>query len=533
MTISTLTRTKQYNGNNSTTVFAYDFNIQADSELEVYLGTPVGAPTSWTKQTLTTHYTVSGAGVAGGGNVTFGSAPPTGTGNVFIRRVTAKTQASDYVENDPFTAATLENNLDKLTQIQQDMQEEIDRCFKLGSIVPDAGVTEASSVVADRKNMLFAFDDDGDFSVTQEIGTSQGNWAASTAYVVRDIVKDTGASPQAIYICLTAHTSSGSLPISTNTDAAKWRLLVEDGAVGATGTGNIVEDTSPQLGGFLDANGNYIQMQKGGDISSASPTVVDTDGDYFIVTGTTNFSALTVAADRHFFLEFAGALTITHGSGTIDLPGGANITTVAGDVAEFVSTASNVVTCVNYTRASGKAVVGSTAGISTIWIPALAMVSPTTNGAEAAAVETTATKPEMKVLDFHQSTVEYAQFSVAMPKSWNEGTVTAKFYWTHATAVATDVVWGIQGVCVSDNDTIDATFGTGVTVTDTFHNAAEDLAISDATAAITLGGSPAEDDLAYFQVYRNSSHADDTTNSTDARLIGVKILFTTNAENDS
>ena len=46
MTISTITRTKQYNGNNSTTVFAYDFNIQADSELEVYLGTPVGAPTT-------------------------------------------------------------------------------------------------------------------------------------------------------------------------------------------------------------------------------------------------------------------------------------------------------------------------------------------------------------------------------------------------------------------------------------------------------------------------------------------------------
>ena len=176
---------------------------------------------------------------------------------------------------------------------------------------------------------------------------------------------------------------------------------------------------------------------------------------------------------------------------------------------------------------------GATAGISTIWVPALAMVSPTTNGAEAAAVETAATKPELKVLNFHQSTVEYAQFSIAMPKSWNEGTVTAKFYWTHATAVATNVVWGIQGVCVSDNDTIDVTFGAGVTVTDTFHNAAEDLAISPETAAVTLGGTPAEDDLAYFQVYRNSSHADDTTNSTDAQLIGVKILFTTNAENDA
>ena len=225
MTISTITRTKQYNGNNSTTVFAYDFNIQADSELQIYLGTPVGAPTTWTLKTLTTHYTISGAGVAGGGNVTFGSAPPTGVGNVFIRRVTAKTQSSNYVENDPFSADTIEGNLDKLTQIQQDMQEEIDRCFKLGSVVPDAGNTDASSVVADRKNKLFAFDNSGDFSVTSEIGNVQGNWAASTAYVLRDIVKDTNNNN--IYICITAHTSTGAVPISSNTDAAKWSLLVD------------------------------------------------------------------------------------------------------------------------------------------------------------------------------------------------------------------------------------------------------------------------------------------------------------------
>jgi hypothetical protein len=118
-------------------------------------------------------------------------------------------------------------------------------------------------------------------------------------------------------------------------------------------------DSSPQLGGFLDANGNYIQMQKGGDIASASPTVIDTDGDFFAVTGTTNFAAFTVAADRHFFLEFGGALTMTHGAGTLDLPGAANITTAASDVGEFVSTAADTVTCVNYTKRDGTAVVAA------------------------------------------------------------------------------------------------------------------------------------------------------------------------------
>jgi hypothetical protein len=124
----------------------------------------------------------------------------------------------------------------------------------------------------------------------------------------------------------------------------------------AVGIASLAADSSPQLGGFLDAAGNYIQLEKGGDISSASPTVIDTDGDFFAVTGTTNFSAFTVAADRHFFLEFGAVLTMTHGNGTLDLPGAANITTAASDVGEFVSTAANVVTCVNYTKRDGTAV---------------------------------------------------------------------------------------------------------------------------------------------------------------------------------
>ena len=140
---------------------------------------------------------------------------------------------------------------------------------------------------------------------------------------------------------------------SSEATGAKWA---------AAASGDVVDDTTPQLGGFLDPNDNFIGMQKT-TYTAASPCVVPTTGDYIIVAGTTSFSAFTVAADRHFFLEFAGVLTITHGSGTIDLPGGANITTAAGDVGEFVSTAQNVVTCVNYTKANGTAVVAASGGL--------------------------------------------------------------------------------------------------------------------------------------------------------------------------
>ena len=95
---------------------------------------------------------------------------------------------------------------------------------------------------------------------------------------------------------------------------------------------------------------------KGGDISSASPLVIDTDGNYFDVTGTTGFAAMTVAAGRMFYLQFDGALIMTHHATNLDLPGEANITTVAGDVAIFQSTGANTVQCVAYTRADGTAI---------------------------------------------------------------------------------------------------------------------------------------------------------------------------------
>ena len=130
--------------------------------------------------------------------------------------------------------------------------------------------------------------------------------------------------------------------------------------------------TTVKLGGLLDTDGNYIQTEKGGDIASASPLVVDTDGDYFDVTGTTNFAAMTVAADRQFTLQFDGVLTMTHHATNLDLPGEANITTAAGDVATFQSTGSNTVQCINYTKADGTGVVAAAGGNKTVWLSAIA-----------------------------------------------------------------------------------------------------------------------------------------------------------------
>ena len=180
---------------------------------------------------------------------------------------------------------------------------------------------------------------------------------------------------------------------------------------------------------------------------------------------------------------------------------------------------------------SGSAAV-KIAGKETIWVPSSAMYGATTNPADAQQVETTATRPDMKVLDFDASTDEFAQFSIAMPKSWNEGTLTYQVYWTPGSTNTGDCIFGLQAVACADNDTIDVAYGTAVTVTDAGIGTVEDQQISSESGAVTVAGSPAAGELTYFQLFRDANAGGDTF-SADARVLGVKIFFTTDAANDA
>jgi len=173
-----------------------------------------------------------------------------------------------------------------------------------------------------------------------------------------------------------------------------------------------------------------------------------------------------------------------------------------------------------------------TAGLNTAWVPAAAMVSRTTNGAASGSVEMTTNKNMFRTLDFDTATVEYAQFGIQMPKSWNEGTVTAAFVWSHAaTTTNFSVAWSLQGVATGDGDAGDAAFGTAITVTDT-GGTTNTVYITAATAAITIGGTPQPNDYVMFQVARQVADGGDTM-AIDARLHGVQLYYTTNAATDA
>ena len=267
-----------YSGNGSTTAFTYYFAINSTSELVVFIRSSTGTETT---KSITTHYTVADAG-ASGGTVTMGSAPASGETLVLIRD-TSLTQGTDYVANDPFPAETHESALDKLQMQIQEVQEEVDRSLKI-SRTNTMTSTSFTDNAASRASKVLSFDSSGELSVTNEIGNWQGNWATSTAYSLRDIVKQNSSSDSAtyknVYICTTAHNSTGSY--LTQNDTSNWAVLVETAAF----------DTLSELS---DTN-----------ISSLS------SGHVLVYDGSDSFDNVAISGDAT--LAANGALTIASGA---------------------------------------------------------------------------------------------------------------------------------------------------------------------------------------------------------------------------
>lgn len=261
MTISTTIIKVSYSGDGTQTVFPYTFKINAEADIQVIIRASNGTETV---KTLTTDYSVSGVGSASGGNVTMVTAP-SATETIVIRRDTTQTQTVDLVENDPFTAETVEGAFDKSVAIVQELQEEVDRSIKL-SRTNTMTSTEFTVDAATRANKILAFDANGEIAVTQELGTYKGNWAASTSYSARDIVKDTTTNN--IFIANTAHTSSGSLPLTTNTDSAKWDLLVD--AASATASASAAATSATNSANSATASANSASAAASSESNAAT-----------------------------------------------------------------------------------------------------------------------------------------------------------------------------------------------------------------------------------------------------------------------
>ena len=270
--------------------------------------------------------------------------------------------------------------------------------------------------------------------------------------------------------------------------------IVDLGFVTTAGTQTLTNKTltSPKIGtSILDTNGNQLALLTATSSAVNEVTLANA--------ATGNNPTITASGDD----SNIGIALKTKGSGVIQAEDG------GGTVAAV-----------------------KIAGKETIWIPAQAMYGTETNGADPQQVETTATRPDLKVLDFDASTAEYAQFAIAMPKSWNLGTVTYQVFWSPGNTNTGNCIFGLQGVSCTEGDTADVAFGTAVEVTDAGIGTVEDVQMTAESGAVTIAGSPADDDQTFFQLYRDAADGSDTF-SGDARVLGIKLFYTTDSANDA
>ena len=292
MTITTTIIKNSYDGDGNQAAFQFNFKVLDQADIEVLIRAADGTET---KKTIQTHYTVSGVGVATGGSVTFTVGNiPAATEKVILRRATAQTQVLDLVENDPFSAESIEAALDRTIAINQELQEQVDRAIKL-SPTNAMSSTEFTVDATNRQNKVLAFDGAGELSIAQTLGDYQGNWNAGRTYGERDLVKDT--SNNNIYLCVTAHSSSGAVPLSSNADIAKWALIV-DAEAAATASNTATTKASEALSSAQAADASATTASGHATTASNAQTAAESARDIAVSSRDTAISQAGIATTK-------------------------------------------------------------------------------------------------------------------------------------------------------------------------------------------------------------------------------------------
>jgi len=235
--ISNVTRRVVYapSGAGGAGPYAFTFEILANTDIAVFKDD--------TLLTLTTHYTVT-INANGTGSVTITAtglalAPTSPTQYAIVGNRTIS-RSTDFTTGGDFFANTLNDELDQQTIFAQQNAEGVARALSAPQTDPTTiNMTLPRSTL--RAGKILTFDSSGNPTAEQVIGSNRGNWASGTSYFVRDLAKDTTTNN--VFQVITAHTSSGSLPITTNADSAKWMLLV-DAASATTSATNAAASAS-------------------------------------------------------------------------------------------------------------------------------------------------------------------------------------------------------------------------------------------------------------------------------------------------
>ena len=299
MTINSTTRkTNSLVGNGNTHTYPFAFKVFTDADIVVKkLEASTSIETTLTLG-LNNDYIVTlnadqnsnpGGSItlkSGGNNLNLASGF-----SIVITSAVQSLQGTDLTNQGGFFPEVINDALDKSAILHQQQQTELDRSIRF-SLTNTIGSLEITENAAARANKVLGFDNLGEFNVVQELGTYRGNWTASRDYVVRDLVKDT--STNNIFFCNTAHTSSGSQPLTTNTNSANWDLIV-DAATAATSSTNAASSATAAASSATAAASSQTAAASSATSAASSATTATTKASEATTAKTAAETAQTAA----------------------------------------------------------------------------------------------------------------------------------------------------------------------------------------------------------------------------------------------
>lgn len=164
MSIAAATARVSYTGNGATSVYAYTFKIAVNTQIRV-IKRLIASPYTESTLVLTTDYTVSGVGDAGGGNVTLVAGALASTYTLELLLLVPVTQPTSIRNQGAYYPTTHEDALDYLARVNMQQQDQLNRSIRQPE--SEAPLDMELPCTTSRASKYMAFDSDGKPTVTE------------------------------------------------------------------------------------------------------------------------------------------------------------------------------------------------------------------------------------------------------------------------------------------------------------------------------------------------------------------------------
>jgi len=505
--------------------FAFDFTYYKAADIDVY--------DDATLKTEGVHYSLVGtAGTEGGyvgGVITWLSSITSRTITVVLN--ISISRLTDFPSSGAFNITTLNTEIDTIYSILSQNKDSFSgRSLRLPA--SDAADLNVLPVASARVDKVLSFDSTGAPNLVMELGQYGGNWTTATAYTERTLIKD--SSNNNIYFCNLAHTSTGSTPISSNADVAKWDLLIDAVAAAASASAAAVSATAAAAD-VVSTNADVVLTHA--DVVLTHADVVLTTADLAltnadVTASATSATAAGTSATNAATSATASATSATASAASAAASSGAAASATAAAASATAAAADEVLTNAD-TILTAADVVSTHADVVLTGIDAAATaVDRAATAVSAAAAAADAVQTALDLVATNQDTIDTAADLVQTAADVTASAASASAAATSATAAAGSATAAAADLVQTNIDQIATAADAVSTAADVIASAASAAAAAtSATSAATArtaaeaAQTAAEAALDSFDDIYLGAKASDPTLDNDGAALATGALY--------